>query len=274
VADCKTGFNGDDPFAIWSQGALAHDIAFTGCWATTLPTTEPYTDWSNCFAIYGGGQNLKVSDSGCEHTSNGAVKISYEFGGNFDETTSISISNVGDDDGKPVCYFAGGRDVLLQQAVEGCEWADPGTIVNAYSGKCLDLPNGEAFHGATLQQWDCNGMPNQQWMWVDNQIHYAPDAAWCVESGDINWQEAGFGHSMFLWDCNEGANQQLSWDPDMHTIYFDGTFDPNQGFHTLCMEVPDGHVDAGTALWTWECNGHANQRWEVGPSPSLQAVQV
>lgn len=180
-----------------------------------------------------------------------------------------------DDDGKPVCFFEGGRDVLLQHQVDGCEWADPGTIVNAYSGKCLDLPDGNAFNGANLQLWDCNGKANQQWLWSDGSdaIQYAADPSKCVESGDINWMEAGYGHQLFLWDCTGDIRQNILYDTfNQKTIYFGGTFDENLGYSTLCVEVPTGHLEAGAVVWTWECNSGANQRWEVGDMPSAELV--
>ncbi|WP_369380409.1 ricin-type beta-trefoil lectin domain protein [Streptomyces sp. cg36] len=38
-----------------------------------------------------------------------------------------------------------------------------GLWVNAWSGKCLDLPGGNTWNGTRLQIWDCNGGPNQMW---------------------------------------------------------------------------------------------------------------
>ncbi|WP_084721965.1 RICIN domain-containing protein [Rhodococcus marinonascens] len=37
-----------------------------------------------------------------------------------------------------------------------------GTIVNAPSGKCLDVTDSESANGTRLQLWDCTGGPNQQ----------------------------------------------------------------------------------------------------------------
>lgn len=268
VEGCKCGWNGDDNFAVWSQGDLAHDLFFKNNWASQKSTEDP--DWGNCFAIYGGGQNIWVRDSECEETTNAAVKVSWDFRGSFSDWTTINIENVATDDGKPVCFFDNGRDVLLQNQVFGCEWADPGTIVNAYSGKCLDLPDGNAFNGANLQVWDCNGMFNQQWIWTDgsNIIRPQVDPSKCVEAGQ--W---GNGKQLFLWDCNGQPQQNLMYDTyGMKTIYFPASETAGFGTATACVEVPFGGLTAGQAAWMWECNGGPNQRWEVGTMPSSSVV--
>ncbi|WP_218017278.1 RICIN domain-containing protein, partial [Rhodococcus marinonascens] len=38
-----------------------------------------------------------------------------------------------------------------------------GAIINAPSGKCLDVTDNESANSARLQIWDCTGGPNQQW---------------------------------------------------------------------------------------------------------------
>ncbi|WP_084721776.1 RICIN domain-containing protein [Rhodococcus marinonascens] len=38
-----------------------------------------------------------------------------------------------------------------------------GAIVNAASGKCLDVTDSESANGTRLQLWDCTGGTNQQW---------------------------------------------------------------------------------------------------------------
>ena len=37
------------------------------------------------------------------------------------------------------------------------------TLVNVASGKCLDVNNRSTDDGAQVQEWTCNGGPNQQW---------------------------------------------------------------------------------------------------------------
>ena len=34
----------------------------------------------------------------------------------------------------------------------------------AHTGKCLDVIYSSGDNGATVQQWDCHGGPNQKWM--------------------------------------------------------------------------------------------------------------
>ncbi|MFE9958201.1 RICIN domain-containing protein [Micromonospora sp. NPDC005299] len=64
-----------------------------------------------------------------------------------------------------------GADAALADCTGGPEqqWvvtpvaADTYVLVNATSGKCLDVDGQRADDGVVVQQWSCNGQANQQW---------------------------------------------------------------------------------------------------------------
>ncbi|SCL20063.1 Ricin-type beta-trefoil lectin domain-containing protein [Micromonospora rhizosphaerae] len=64
-----------------------------------------------------------------------------------------------------------GADAALADCTGGPEqqWmatpvaTDVFTLINAASGKCLDVDGQRTDDGVDVQQWSCNGQPNQQW---------------------------------------------------------------------------------------------------------------
>merc|ERR1711998_633978 len=121
-----------------------------------------------------------------------------------------------------------------------------------------DLPGGNAFNGADLWVWDCNGASSQQWLWTENSFAIRPqlDPSKCVDAGNFR-----NGQQLFIWDCNGQPQQSISYDSaNERTIYFGSS----SSDASMCVEVPDGGLGHGQVAWVWECNGHANQRWEVG----------
>lgn len=65
-------------------------------------------------------------------------------------------------------------------------------------GKCMDVPNGQAFNGRTVQQYGCTGSSPQQWGVVPtngasgpggappNEIKFWPNTNYCLDLKDFN----------------------------------------------------------------------------------------
>merc|ERR1719454_292096 len=77
-------------------------------------------------------------------------------------------------------------------------------MVNYNRGKCMDIAlNGAAgpWNGAKIQVWDCNGGPNQQFIWcTDGRIVSAMNKQYCLDiPGGNPFAEAD---NMQMWQCN------------------------------------------------------------------------
>ncbi|GIF74489.1 glycoside hydrolase family 27 protein [Asanoa siamensis] len=123
--------------------------------------------------------------------------------------------------------------------------ASTGTLVSAASGRCLDVPQGNAANGTQPVVWDCNGGANQRWT-RDGQTVRALGK--CLDA-PLN---AAAGAKAQIWDCNGGANQRWSFGSD-------GTVRGEQS--GLCLDVDRNLTANGTLVLLWTCTAAANQRW-------------
>jgi hypothetical protein len=85
-------------------------------------------------------------------------------------------------------------------------WYDPSTLeihLTDSNNMCLDKPNGLNDNGTTLQIWQCNGQPQQQWVRYARQ-YINVQSGKCLDPGlgDFNSPRAK------IWDCWGGINQQ------------------------------------------------------------------
>jgi lysophospholipase L1-like esterase len=117
------------------------------------------------------------------------------------------------------------------------------TLVGAASGRCLDVPNGNAANGTQPIVWDCGGGANQRWA-VDGQTLRALGK--CLDSPT----GAASGAKAQIWDCHGGTNQR--W-----TLGADGTVRGVQS--GLCLEA--GGTANGSTVTLGTCTTAANQRW-------------
>uniref|UniRef100_A0A6V0A5P6 Ricin B lectin domain-containing protein n=1 Tax=Zooxanthella nutricula TaxID=1333877 RepID=A0A6V0A5P6_9DINO len=89
--------------------------------------------------------------------------------------------------------------------------------ISLLAGKfCLDLADGKTDNGNAVGLWECNGLPNQQWLFASDtwQIKYYADQSKCVDAGDMSP-----GSQLQIWDCNDTPQQHWGYDTDQHTIY-------------------------------------------------------
>jgi len=63
-------------------------------------------------------------------------------------------------------------------------------FVNRYSNRCLDDPSQSTTPGQTLQQWECNLTPAQQWEWSFDSNGYA--TIWNAQNGLCVADEGGW----------------------------------------------------------------------------------
>jgi hypothetical protein len=126
------------------------------------------------------------------------------------------------------------------------------SIYSTYSGKCLDIPGGDATNGQFLWVWECSEeYAGQRWDWNNYQIQFG-DSCVDVPNGDLT-----NGNSIELWDCNGLPQQQWGYDESVGTIYI------ASNNAVMCLQI-DGFGD-GTFVQLWDCNNMAsNQYWSLG----------
>ena len=96
--------------------------------------------------------------------------------------------------------------------------------MNQLSGMCLDARGGAKNH-TPVQQWPCNSISNEYWV-------YSP----------VNADPAATSSSpVFIYSGVAGSYGQSG-----------GNF---------CLDVPGGHATSGAALQIYKCNFTASQEW-------------
>jgi hypothetical protein len=120
-----------------------------------------------------------------------------------------------------------------------------GALVGVASGRCLDVPGGNAANGTQPIIWDCSGAANQRWT-LDGQTLRAVGK--CLDSPT----NATAGAKAQLWDCHGGTNQR--WN-----LNANGTISNAQS--GLCLDVSGNAVANGTQVGLWTCTAAANQLW-------------
>ncbi|MGW4894124.1 ricin-type beta-trefoil lectin domain protein [Kitasatospora sp. NPDC004240] len=130
-----------------------------------------------------------------------------------------------------------GAESLTLKAVA----AKSGALVNS-SGQCLEVPNGVANNGTTLQGAACTGAANQQWSRDDQQRLQLLGK--CLDNpGGVSADNT----LVQLWDCNAWSNQR--WD-----VLADGQVINQQSGKCL---------DAYRGATIWTCWAGPNQIWDV-----------
>lgn len=130
----------------------------------------------------------------------------------------------------------------------------PSTVRSLRSGGglCLDVdyPNMQN-NGARIQVWQCNGTPQQHWVFVGATIRNANGK--CLDVDYPHMHENGA--RVQGWDCN-GSPQQ--------TWRMDGAALVNGGGKCLDVHYPDLHNNGGR-VQAWDCNRTPQQSWSWAP---------
>ena len=119
------------------------------------------------------------------------------------------------------------------------------TLVNAATGRCLDVPGGNTTDGTQLIVWDCRGDGNQLFTAAGGTLQALGK---CLDASGGTTP----GTRVVLWTCNGGAGQQ--W-----THNADGTVTGKQS--GLCLDLAGDGTGNGTPVDLWTCQGAADQKW-------------
>ena len=340
--DCKAGYDPDSACSVyfktspdgenWTPASGMGNLVQTSDGRHFLHT--PGLAWSPI-----GGPNGKLLVSGQRVVSgnDGAITVQDESGtvlmantnlgaGTWTETTAPVNTNPtgGYDTGETACagysspilpsisgstilYLAGthlsngkcevqfGYDVAPGPtgAVKG-----PGT-----TNKCMDVNTNTSTDQNTVQLYDCNGVPGQQWSVEPDGTVRAfgscldidgngtanftkVELFHCDNAGGQQWREQANGSllnpqsgrclddpqantangtQLQIYDCNGLSTQQWNM-PGAPTAAITGPGSTNK-----CVDVNTNTPTSGNAVQLWDCNGVPGQQWAMQPDGTIRA---
>nr|WP_237285885.1 RICIN domain-containing protein [Streptomyces niveus] len=125
-----------------------------------------------------------------------------------------------------------------------------GTLVNAGSGRCLDVEGAATTTGARTIVYDCHRRTNQQWTrTASDELRVYGDR--CL---DARGAATADGTPVIIWDCRGTANQQWRVNADGSLV---GVASGK------CLTPAAGGTANGTTLELHTCTGDAGQRWTM-----------
>ena len=76
-----------------------------------------------------------------------------------------------------------------------------GAEISGYGGKCLDVRGPSTDNGTAVQIWDCVGVKNQQWQFINDTI-----VGYGGKCLDVRGPSKNNGTVVQMWDCVGVAN--------------------------------------------------------------------
>ncbi|MEY2848975.1 MAG: hypothetical protein RI885_1640 [Actinomycetota bacterium] len=124
------------------------------------------------------------------------------------------------------------------------------TVVSAWHGKCIDVPNFDFVDGKRLIVWNCTGNTNQRFEFAGGALRSRNGL--CM---DVAWGSTDNGAAIQLATCSGSAAQQfvLTAAGDLVNPQAD-----------KCVDIAGWNPDNDAVLQLWECSGNANQKWRRG----------
>ncbi|ATE53282.1 glycoside hydrolase family 64 protein [Actinosynnema pretiosum] len=121
-----------------------------------------------------------------------------------------------------------------------------GSIVSAWQGKCVTVPNNNFSDGQRLTVSDCTGGAGQKWEFKDGTLR---SGGMCA---DVAWGSTANGAAVQLVKCSGNAAQK--W-------VLSGAGDLVNPQANKCVDIAEWNPANGAVLQIWECGGTANQKW-------------
>ena len=116
-----------------------------------------------------------------------------------------------------------------------------------FSGRCIDIPGGQATAGAALQMWDCNGSAAQKWTLASDGTVRAMGRCMDPAGGAL-----ANGTRIQLADCNANPVQRFTLTAARTLV------NVSSG---RCVDIKDWNGSNGAALQLWDCAATTNQLW-------------
>ncbi|MBL8296534.1 MAG: RICIN domain-containing protein [Bryobacterales bacterium] len=151
--------------------------------------------------------------------------------------------------------------------------ATPVSIVAKHSGKCLDVTGGSIAKGTLLQQYDCNGFPQQRF-WITSAGSSSSDYKVVTFDGqvlDIKDRSTASGAPIQSWTFLDGTNQKwriVSTGPGEFKIV------SVSNFKVLAVGSGPSYTNNGAPIQVWDDNGLANQRFQLVSNPEAAPAGI
>jgi len=228
--------------AVW-KGQLARGVSRQAVAARILASKEAYTDLvSDWYLAY---LHRSVDQAGL--SSNVAILLS---GAARDEQVLANLLGSGE-------YFANAQKGI--GAISTTAWY---SIVNRYSGKCVDAKYAETKNGTVIQQYHCDPTFAQQFQFQPTSDGYyrvvnrnAGNPVW-----DVNGISVADGGRVTLWSWNGGGNQQ--WLPVPRG---GGYYDFRARHSGKCLDVTDTSIKDWVPLQQYHCYPTPAESFSLSP---------
>ena len=180
-------------------------------------------------------------------------------GGTSSVVFTAAGSAVSGEEGATVTAVSGAAHFAT--AVSLLSSTSPAEVIARNSGKCLDVREHSRSAGATVQQWNCDGTENQQWLFVA-----AADGSYEVKSVNssmslaVSRNSISNGAPVIQWPYSGAHNEKWRLEPTAG------------GYHKLvvestgkCLDVTGGPsaTSDGIEVQQWTCWGGENQAWQL-----------
>lgn len=117
------------------------------------------------------------------------------------------------------------------------------SLAARHSGKCVDVAAASGIDSANVQQWDCQGTPNQLWEEVPVNNGFMLRVKHSGKCMDVTGSSVLPGANVQQWTCHGGANQVFNW--------VGGRLVVNHS--KQCVNVQFGSTINGGNLIQWPC---------------------
>jgi ricin-type beta-trefoil lectin protein len=127
--------------------------------------------------------------------------------------------------------------------------------------ECLDITGMSTAPGAPLDEWVCDGQPNQHFIFKDQgDCSYIVEAEHSGQCLSVAGASTVDGAPIIQWPCYGGAEQRFE-------LVYAGSesYALKAGNSGDCINIPGGSVVPGTPLIQWPCNLASNELFHFGP---------
>ena len=223
-----------------------------------VPTYPAFAD-SETVLIAAAGDDAKQASGSADLPTGVACTISSACG----DRAKLDVPGASRDDGIATQVyehnFTPAQRWVLYSAGDGQY-----EIVNANSGKALDVYAGQAREGARVQQFERNGTPAQRWKAVDagNGYYRFVSALSDRYVLDLAGASTTNGNTVHLWSANGTPAQEWRVEPVAHPVE-EGFYVVRNAQSKRVLDVAGGSYDNAGNVWQYDANDTPAQAWRV-----------
>lgn len=140
------------------------------------------------------------------------------------------------------------------------------TIINARTGKSLDIPGASAYASQRVQQYTFNGTNAQRWYIEEDVLH---PGSYVIESAlnrslvfDVQWGNKNNGTAIQLYDWNGSLAQLFSFKA-LNQLVADGVYTIKNEASQKVLDVNGASLDSTANVQQYSSNGTYAQEFEI-----------